>query len=212
MDSFDALRRREEKPQNFGEFRTKRLILERYDAMAEAIRTGRPYQTILDPPPGHGPRHPARTESLSGVGAAVAEQTGAAGAACPGGPGDAQGRRWSARAARGLSTRSSAESSSRRMSWSVPPTGSRGGNPPGLPHRRRCDGRVDDQERRLGDHRGWDRGAGDVPDAGRAVCRAEPPVPRDRSATQRGSGEPQRCPAVHRHDIETGRARYVDRA
>ena len=45
---------------DFGEFRTKRLILERYDAMAEAIRTGVPYQTILDPPPGHGPRHPAR--------------------------------------------------------------------------------------------------------------------------------------------------------
>jgi hypothetical protein len=59
MDSFDALRRREEQPQNFGEFRTKRLILECYDAMAEAIRTGEPYQTILDPPPGHGPRHPA---------------------------------------------------------------------------------------------------------------------------------------------------------
>ena len=61
MDSFDALIRREEKPQNFGEFRTKRLILERYDAMTEAIRTGVPYQTILDPPPGHGPRHPNRS-------------------------------------------------------------------------------------------------------------------------------------------------------
>jgi hypothetical protein len=60
MDSFDALRRREEKPQAFGEFRTKRLILERYDAMADAIRTGESYQTILDPPPGHGPRHPER--------------------------------------------------------------------------------------------------------------------------------------------------------
>jgi N-6 DNA Methylase len=60
MDSFEALRRREENPQNFGEFRTKRLILERYDVMAEAIRTRVPYQTILDPPPGHGPRHPDR--------------------------------------------------------------------------------------------------------------------------------------------------------
>jgi hypothetical protein len=60
MDSFDALRRREEKPQNFGEFRTKRLILERYDTISEATRTGEPYQTVLDPPPGHGPRHPAR--------------------------------------------------------------------------------------------------------------------------------------------------------
>jgi hypothetical protein len=28
--------------------------------MSEAIRTGEPYQTVLDPPPGHGPRHPAR--------------------------------------------------------------------------------------------------------------------------------------------------------
>jgi hypothetical protein len=60
MDSFDTLRRREEKPQNFGEFRTKRLILERYDAMTEAARTGVPYQTVLDPPPGHGPRHSPR--------------------------------------------------------------------------------------------------------------------------------------------------------
>ena len=39
-------------------FRTKELILEIYDAMAEAARTGKPYQTILDPPPGQGPRHP----------------------------------------------------------------------------------------------------------------------------------------------------------
>ena len=61
MDSFDALRRREAKPQNFGEFRTKRLILEWYDAMAEAVRTGVAYRTVLDPPPGQGPRHPARS-------------------------------------------------------------------------------------------------------------------------------------------------------
>jgi N-6 DNA Methylase len=57
MDSFEALRRREDTPQNFGEFRTKRLILERYDAIAEAARTGGSYQTVLDPPPGQGPRH-----------------------------------------------------------------------------------------------------------------------------------------------------------
>jgi hypothetical protein len=25
--------------------------------MADAAHTGRPYQTVLDPPPGHGPRH-----------------------------------------------------------------------------------------------------------------------------------------------------------
>ena len=66
MNSFEALRRREEKPQYFGEFRTKRLILDRYDRMSEAIRTGEPYQTVLDPPPGHGPRHPAR-DALRGA-------------------------------------------------------------------------------------------------------------------------------------------------
>ena len=60
MDSFGALKRREEKSQNFGEFRTKELILDVYDAMTEAMRTGVPYQTILDPPPGHGPRHSKR--------------------------------------------------------------------------------------------------------------------------------------------------------
>ena len=65
MESFGALRRREEKPQNLGEFRTKRLILERFVAISEAIRTGEPYQTILDPPPGHGPRHPARTHAAT---------------------------------------------------------------------------------------------------------------------------------------------------
>ncbi|MHB1430532.1 MAG: Eco57I restriction-modification methylase domain-containing protein [Streptosporangiaceae bacterium] len=59
MGSFDALRRREEK--QLGEFRTKRLILDRYDAMAEAAQANKPYQTILDPPPGHGPRHAARS-------------------------------------------------------------------------------------------------------------------------------------------------------
>jgi hypothetical protein len=35
-----------------GEFRTKRLVLERYDALAEATASGRPYCTILAPPPG----------------------------------------------------------------------------------------------------------------------------------------------------------------
>src|SRR5690606_21613776 len=34
-----------------GEFRTKRVILEMYDAMAEAMQGGAPYATRLDPPP-----------------------------------------------------------------------------------------------------------------------------------------------------------------
>lgn len=37
--------------QAHGEHRTKRVILEIYDSMADAARTGRPYQTRLDPPP-----------------------------------------------------------------------------------------------------------------------------------------------------------------
>jgi hypothetical protein len=55
MDTFPIVKRKEE--QRYGMFRTKELILQVYDVMAEAARTGKPYQTILDPPPGQGPRH-----------------------------------------------------------------------------------------------------------------------------------------------------------
>jgi len=61
LDKFPIVKRKDEV--RYGEYRTKRLILEVYDRMAEAIRTGEPYQTILDPPPGQGPRHPARQEA-----------------------------------------------------------------------------------------------------------------------------------------------------
>lgn len=54
MDSFGAFQRND--PNRFA--RTKALILEIYDKMADAIATGKPYGTILDPPPGQGPRHP----------------------------------------------------------------------------------------------------------------------------------------------------------
>lgn len=55
LESFFVVRKYEER--DHGEFRTKRLVLERYDAMAAAARADQPYQTVLDPPPGHGPRH-----------------------------------------------------------------------------------------------------------------------------------------------------------
>jgi len=58
LDSFAVVRRYEER--DHGEFRTKRLVLEVYDAIAEALQMGAAYQTVLDPPPGEGPRHPAR--------------------------------------------------------------------------------------------------------------------------------------------------------
>lgn len=50
MDTFTIVRRKDE--QAHGEYRTKRVILEMYDQIAEAIRSGVAYQTQLDPPPG----------------------------------------------------------------------------------------------------------------------------------------------------------------
>ncbi len=49
LDTFPIVRRNDEKAN--GEYRTKRVILEIYDAMTEATRTGQPYATRLDPPP-----------------------------------------------------------------------------------------------------------------------------------------------------------------
>lgn len=49
MDTFPIVRKNDEKAH--GEYRTKRLILEIYDAMSEAARTGTSYRTRLDPPP-----------------------------------------------------------------------------------------------------------------------------------------------------------------
>ena len=63
MDTFPGVCRSDEKL--YGEYRTKRLILDIYDAMQEAASTGEPYQTLLDPPPAD-PRccHPSRTISI----------------------------------------------------------------------------------------------------------------------------------------------------
>jgi hypothetical protein len=58
LDSFLVLRKYEER--DHGEFRTKRLVLAVYDAMARAAETGAPFESPLDPPPGHGPRHGKR--------------------------------------------------------------------------------------------------------------------------------------------------------
>jgi hypothetical protein len=58
MDTFPTLRRKDEVAN--GSFRTKELVLGMYDRMAEAARTSVPYQTMISPPPGHGPRHLAR--------------------------------------------------------------------------------------------------------------------------------------------------------
>ena len=49
MNSFPILADRE--LSKYGEYRTKRLVLERYEALAEAAADGTEYQTVLDPPP-----------------------------------------------------------------------------------------------------------------------------------------------------------------
>lgn len=55
MDSFAVVRKYDER--DHGEFRTKRLILEIYDAMTMAVEAGGVYESPLDPPAGEGPRH-----------------------------------------------------------------------------------------------------------------------------------------------------------
>ena len=54
-DSGDLPHRQKRKDeQAHGEYRTKRVILDIYDAMQQAMETGMPYHTRLDPPPAHG--------------------------------------------------------------------------------------------------------------------------------------------------------------
>lgn len=55
METFPVVKGEDEAAH--GTYRTRDLILDAYDRMAEARETGRAYQTVLDPPPGQGPRH-----------------------------------------------------------------------------------------------------------------------------------------------------------
>jgi hypothetical protein len=45
--------------ERFGKERIRRLLLENHDRTADAVRSGEPFVSTLDPPPRHGPRHPA---------------------------------------------------------------------------------------------------------------------------------------------------------
>jgi len=70
MDTFPIVKRKDEEKYD-GDYRTKRIILETYDEMQEAIRTGNPYKTRLDPPPAdpsccHPPRDERDTDSKIG--------------------------------------------------------------------------------------------------------------------------------------------------
>lgn len=67
LDTFPIMRRKEEG--KYGEYRSKRVILEIYEAMRQAIETGMPYQTVLDPPPADSRIcHPQLSRHLSGPG------------------------------------------------------------------------------------------------------------------------------------------------
>jgi hypothetical protein len=50
LDQFPIVRQKDE--QTHGSYRTKERILEIYDALLTAQRRGKPYQTMLNPPPG----------------------------------------------------------------------------------------------------------------------------------------------------------------
>ena len=65
LDSFFVVRKYEER--DLGEYRTRRLVLAAYDAMTAAVVSGQPFSSPLDPPPGHGPRHPERTAGVARV-------------------------------------------------------------------------------------------------------------------------------------------------
>ena len=60
LETFPIEKRKDEK--QYGEYRTKRLILEIYDEMRRAMETGEPYRTRLEPPPAdQAVAHEART-------------------------------------------------------------------------------------------------------------------------------------------------------
>jgi len=62
MDTFPIVKRKDQERFD-GDYRTKRIILEIYDAMTQAIRSKRPYETRLDPPPAdHRCCHMMRSE------------------------------------------------------------------------------------------------------------------------------------------------------
>ncbi len=71
MDTFPVVRRKDE--DKHGHYRAKDTILETYAALAEAQRTGQPYQTRLNPPPAdprccHPPRAGADSQDSRGAG------------------------------------------------------------------------------------------------------------------------------------------------
>jgi hypothetical protein len=66
LETFPVVKKRD--LERHGEHRTKRMILEIFDALAAATRNGQPYQTRLDPPPADSRvAHPARSSITEAV-------------------------------------------------------------------------------------------------------------------------------------------------
>ena len=73
MDSFPGVMR--EDIQEYGEYRTRRVVLEIYDAIAAARAAGRPYNTRLAPPPASpAVAHSDAGHSVAGHSAATVSQ------------------------------------------------------------------------------------------------------------------------------------------
>ena len=63
MGTFPIVKRKGEA--KHGTYRTKETILQIYDALAESIASGMPYQTLLNPPPADPACcHPARENQV----------------------------------------------------------------------------------------------------------------------------------------------------
>ena len=59
LDTVPIVKRKDEA--KWGDYRTQRVILEIYDALTEAMQTGMPYRSRLDPPPADPKRcHPPK--------------------------------------------------------------------------------------------------------------------------------------------------------
>ena len=64
LETFPIVKRKDE--QAHGAYRTKRVILDIYDAMQQAMETGAAYQTRLDPPPANGWTPPEVYDTATG--------------------------------------------------------------------------------------------------------------------------------------------------
>jgi hypothetical protein len=64
LETFPIVKRKDERAH--GEYRTKRVILDIYNAMQQAMETGMPYHTQLDPPPAYGWTPPEVRDATTG--------------------------------------------------------------------------------------------------------------------------------------------------